>query len=87
MTRSDLNKAGMGNGVWMLEAEDIHKHFGPLHVLKGITMRIAKGEVVVVVGPSGGGKSTFLRTLNLLEKPDQGFVWACGQPVVREKRP
>ena len=74
MTRSDSNKAGMGNGVWMLEAEDIHKHFGPLHVLKGVTMRIAKGEVVVVVGPSGGGKSTFLRTLNMLEKPDRGFV-------------
>jgi polar amino acid transport system ATP-binding protein len=74
MTRSDSIK----NGGWMLEAENIHKHFGPLHVLKGITMRIAKGEVVVVVGPSGGGKSTFLRTLNLLEKPDRGFVRVDG---------
>ena len=49
MTRSDAIKAGTANGGWMLEAENIHKHFGPLHVLKGVTMRIAKGEVVVAV--------------------------------------
>jgi len=77
MTRSDV-VAGATNGGWMLEAENIHKHFGSLHVLRGITMRIARGEVVVVVGPSGGGKSTFLRTLNLLEKPDEGFVKVDG---------
>jgi len=78
MTRSDAVAADAGNGGWMLEAENIHKHFGPLHVLKGVTMRIAKGEVVVVVGPSGGGKSTFLRTLNHLEKPDEGWVKVDG---------
>ena len=78
MTRSDAMEAGAGNGAWMLEAENIHKHFGALHVLKGITMRIAKGEVVVVVGPSGGGKSTFLRSLNHLEKPDAGWVKVDG---------
>jgi polar amino acid transport system ATP-binding protein len=78
MMRSDAMQAGAGNGAWMLEAENIHKHFGALHVLKGITMRIAKGEVVVVVGPSGGGKSTFLRSLNHLEKPDAGWVKVDG---------
>jgi polar amino acid transport system ATP-binding protein len=78
MTRSDAVTAGAGTDGWMLEAENIHKHFGSLHVLKGVTMRIAKGEVVVVVGPSGGGKSTFLRTLNHLEKPDQGWVKVDG---------
>ena len=78
MTRNDAPYAGAGNDIWMLEAENIHKHFGALHVLKGISMRIAKGEVVVVVGPSGGGKSTFLRTLNYLEKPDQGWVKVDG---------
>ena len=78
MTRNDAPYAGVGNDTWMLEAENIHKHFGALHVLKGISMRIAKGEVVVVVGPSGGGKSTFLRTLNYLEKPDQGWVKVDG---------
>src|ERR1051326_5769359 len=72
MTRSDGMDAGAVGREWMLEAENIHKHFGNLHVLKGITMRITKGEVIVVVGPSGGGKSTFLRTLNHLEKPDEG---------------
>ena len=78
MTRSDAKNAGSSDSGWMLEAENIHKHFGGLHVLKGITMRIAKGEVVVVVGPSGGGKSTFLRTLNHLERPDQGWVKVDG---------
>ena len=78
MTRSDAPDIGASNGTWMLEVENIHKHFGALHVLKGISMRVAKGEVVVVVGPSGGGKSTFLRTLNYLEKPDQGWVKADG---------
>ena len=58
MTRSDAVEAGSGDGLWVLEAENIHKHFGSLHVLKGITMRVARGEVVVVVGPSGGGAST-----------------------------
>jgi len=69
----------------MLEVENIHKHFGALHVLKGISMRIAKGEVVVVVGPSGGGKSTFLRTLNYLEKPDQGWVKVDGRLIGYEQ--
>jgi len=78
MTPSDPSGAVGGSKSWMLEVENIHKHFGTLHVLKGISMRIAKGEVVVVVGPSGGGKSTFLRTLNHLEKPDQGWVKVDG---------
>jgi polar amino acid transport system ATP-binding protein len=78
MMRSDAMDVGSGDGAWMLEAENIHKHFGSLHVLKGITMRVAKGEVVVVVGPSGGGKSTFLRTLNHLETPDEGWIKVDG---------
>ncbi|HLI13852.1 MAG TPA: amino acid ABC transporter ATP-binding protein [Alphaproteobacteria bacterium] len=64
---------------WVLEAENVHKRFGGLHVLKGISMRVAKGEVVVIVGPSGGGKSTFLRTINLLERPDEGTIRVCGE--------
>jgi len=85
MTHSDPSEAAGGNGTWMLEVENIHKHFGALHVLKGISMRIAKGEVVVVVGPSGGGKSTFLRTLNYLEKPDQGWVKVDGRLIGYEQ--
>ena len=58
----------------MIEVKGLHKHFGKLHVLKGIDSLIRKGEVVVVIGPSGSGKSTFLRCLNLLEQPTEGEI-------------
>lgn len=58
----------------MIEVRDLHKSFGKLQVLKGITTRIEQGSVVAVIGPSGCGKSTFLRCLNLLEKPTQGQI-------------
>ena len=52
----------------MIKTVDLHKSFGDLHVLTGVNETIQKGEVVSIIGPSGGGKSTFLRCLNLLEK-------------------
>jgi polar amino acid transport system ATP-binding protein len=58
----------------VIEVYDLHKAFGELQVLKGITERIEKGEVISIIGPSGSGKSTFLRCLNLLEKPTKGQV-------------
>ncbi len=58
----------------IIEVKDLHKSFGQLQVLKGVTEHIAKGEVVSVIGPSGGGKSTFLRCLNLLEVPTSGQI-------------
>lgn len=58
----------------MIEVYDLHKSFGKLEVLKGITTRIDRGEVVVLIGASGSGKSTFLRCLNLLEVPQKGEV-------------
>jgi polar amino acid transport system ATP-binding protein len=57
-----------------VEARAIHKRFGDIEVLKGVDLTVAKGEVVVIIGPSGGGKSTFLRTLNFLDRPDSGVV-------------
>lgn len=66
----------------LIEVEDLHKSFGSLQVLKGITTTIRKGEVVVVIGPSGGGKSTFLRCLNLLEEPTSGKIWFGGEEIV-----
>ena len=58
----------------MIKTVGLHKSFGDLHVLKGVDVEIKKGEVVSVIGPSGGGKSTFLRCLNLLEVPEEGEV-------------
>ena len=69
-------------GKPLIEVEDLHKSFGGLHVLRGITTTIKKGEVVVVIGPSGGGKSTFLRCLNLLETPTSGRIWFGGEDIV-----
>jgi polar amino acid transport system ATP-binding protein len=58
----------------VIEVHDLHKSFGELKVLKGITERVEKGEVISIIGPSGSGKSTFLRCLNLMEKPTSGQV-------------
>ena len=58
----------------LIQVFDLHKSFGNLHVLQGVSEHIQKGEVVSIIGPSGGGKSTFLRCLNLLETPDQGKI-------------
>ena len=69
----------------MFEIHDLHKHFGSLHVLKGITCSIAKGQVVVIIGPSGSGKSTFLRCLNLLEKPTGGTIYVDGVNITDPK--
>jgi polar amino acid transport system ATP-binding protein len=69
------------NGSWLLEIEDLHKSFGANAVLNGVSLQIAKGEVVVVVGPSGGGKSTLLRTINRLERPDRGVIKLDGDLI------
>ncbi|MDI3280267.1 MAG: amino acid ABC transporter ATP-binding protein [Bacillota bacterium] len=65
----------------MIRVVDLHKKFGRLHVLRGITTEVRQGEVVVIIGPSGSGKSTFLRCLNLLEKPTAGEVYIEGVRV------
>lgn len=65
----------------MIEVNNLHKSFGELKVLKGITEKIEEREVVCVIGPSGSGKSTFLRCLNLLEMPSSGDIWIDGEKV------
>ncbi|MBQ8994444.1 MAG: amino acid ABC transporter ATP-binding protein [Oscillospiraceae bacterium] len=65
----------------MIETKDLKKSFGGLEVLKGISEVVYKGEVVSVIGPSGGGKSTFLRCLNLLEEPTGGEVYFEGEKL------
>ena len=69
----------------MIKTIDLHKSFGDLHVLKGISEHIKPNEVVSVIGPSGGGKSTFLRCLNLLEKPDSGIILFEGTDITNSK--
>ena len=65
----------------LIETKNLKKSFGKLEVLKGIDEKIYKGEVVSIIGPSGGGKSTFLRCLNLLETPTEGHVYFEGQEL------
>ena len=58
----------------LIQVRNLHKRFGKLEVLKGVNQDIEKGEVLAIIGPSGGGKSTFLRCLNMLETPDEGEI-------------
>ncbi len=67
----------------MIRVKDIQKHFGALHVLRGISFEVQKGEAIVVIGPSGSGKSTLLRCINLLVEPDSGEVFIDGVQVNR----
>ena len=74
----------------MIRTEDLHKSFQikgqpPLHVLKGVSEHVDKGEVVSIIGPSGGGKSTFLRCLNLLENPEEGKIFFEGVEITNAK--
>ena len=64
-----------------IRIRDLHKSFGPLQVLKGISCEIAPGEVVCVIGTSGSGKSTLLRCINRLEIPERGEVFIHGEPI------
>jgi polar amino acid transport system ATP-binding protein len=63
----------------MLRAEGVHKRYGDLEVLKGVTFEVAPGQVKVLIGPSGSGKSTLLRCLSLLEEPEAGEVLLEGR--------
>ena len=69
----------------ILETRNLKKSIGKLEVLRGISTGIRRGEVVSIIGPSGGGKSTFLRCLNLLETPDGGQVLFKGQDITDKK--
>ena len=72
------------NGA-MIEVQNLHKSFGKLEVLKDVTTSFARNEVVAIIGPSGGGKSTFLRCLNLLEVPTSGKIIFDGVNICDKK--
>src|SRR3954468_8513281 len=65
----------------ILRAEGVHKRYGRLEVLKGISLEVKPQEVMCLLGPSGSGKSTFLRCINHLEKIDAGRLWVDGDLV------
>ena len=69
----------------LIKTVDLYKSFGELEVLKGVSETVHKGEVVSIIGPSGGGKSTFLRCLNLLEKPEKGQIFFEGEEITGKK--
>jgi glutamate transport system ATP-binding protein len=70
----------------LIVLDQVHKWFGPLHVLDDVTLSVAKGEVVVVIGPSGSGKSTLCRVINRLEPIKSGTVTFDGRPLPEEGR-
>ncbi len=75
------------SGTAMVRAEAVHKNYGRLEVLRGVSLEVMPRQVLCLVGPSGGGKSTFLRCINHLEKIDAGRLWVDGELVgYREHR-
>jgi len=69
----------------VLKAENIHKSYGGLSVLRGISFEVKRGETKVIIGPSGTGKSTLLRCINQLSPPDKGRVWLDGVEITDPK--
>lgn len=70
----------------MLELKNIHKTYGDTEILKGVSFTMDKGDVKVIIGPSGTGKSTLLRCINQLSPPDKGEVWLDGEEVTDPKK-
>ena len=69
----------------IIQVRGLHKYFGPAHIIKGVDLDVRPSEVVVIMGPSGGGKSTFLRCLNFLEEPSAGTIEIDGMKIDAEE--
>src|SRR5262245_19723329 len=80
-TAASVDPAVSPQGAPLIELRDIHKSFGPLEVLKGISLTAREGEVVALIGSSGSGKSTLLRCINMLEIPNSGTVRVAGEEI------
>ncbi|MDI7863144.1 ATP-binding cassette domain-containing protein [Rhizobiaceae bacterium n13] len=75
----------MTDSAQAIEVKDLHKRFGPLEVLKGISLTARQGDVIAVIGGSGSGKSTFLRCINMLELPSAGSITIHGETIAMKK--
>ena len=76
--RTEVPTMDVTNKKIALDVKDIHKNYGSLEVLKGMSLTAHDGDVISILGSSGSGKSTFLRCLNLLENPNQGTITMDG---------
>ncbi len=83
---TELSKTPAASAEPMVRAENVHKSYGPVEVLKGIDLEVRQGEVFCLIGPSGSGKSTFLRCINHLEKINGGRLWVDGELVGYRQR-
>jgi glutamate transport system ATP-binding protein len=81
-----VHESGSGRAQTLLALENVNKSFGDLHVLRAVSLSVELGEVLVIVGPSGGGKSTLCRTVNRLEPIDSGRILFDGRPLPAEGR-
>jgi polar amino acid transport system ATP-binding protein len=71
----------MADSAQAIEIVNLHKKFGPLEVLKGVSLSAKQGDVIAIIGGSGSGKSTFLRCINLLEQPSAGTITIHGETI------
>ena len=76
----------MTDKIPILRIENMTKWYGDKEVLKGASLSMNKGELKVLIGPSGGGKSTFLQCINFLVKPDEGRIWLDGREIFRARK-
>ena len=84
MTAQETAPVSAGRGEPLVVLSGVQKHFGQLHALKDIELTVTRGEVVVVIGPSGSGKATLCRTINRLETTDEGTITLDGKDLPQE---
>jgi ABC-type polar amino acid transport system ATPase subunit len=70
----------------IIRVKDLHKHFGKVEAVNGVSLDVERGKVIVIIGPSGSGKSTLLRCVNHLESPTSGEIWIEGERLTNEQR-
>ena len=87
MGATDVGKGrAVSSNAFVMSAQDVHKRFGRLKVLKGVSLDVSRGEVVCMIGPSGSGKTTFIRCINHLEKIDGGRIEVNGHLIGYRER-